>query len=132
MSVWFLTGASRGLGLEIARQLLERGESVAATARDPRAVAAALPGHGDRLAALALDVTDPRQAAGAVEAALDRFGRNDVLVNHAGPGPLRAGAALRRAPSPTAHGRRWGETRPAVLPVSSPITRTSWSGPPGG
>jgi NAD(P)-dependent dehydrogenase (short-subunit alcohol dehydrogenase family) len=90
MSVWFLTGASRGLGLEIARQLLERGESVAATARDPRAVAAALPGHGDRLAALALDVTDARQASGAVEAALDRFGRIDVLVNNAGRGLLGA------------------------------------------
>ena len=53
-------------------------------------MAAALTGYGDRLAALALDVTDARQASGAVEAALDRFGRIDVLVNNAGRGLLGA------------------------------------------
>jgi NAD(P)-dependent dehydrogenase (short-subunit alcohol dehydrogenase family) len=90
MAVWFVTGASRGLGLEIARQALERGDCVVATARDPRRAGAALPGFGERLLPAALDVTDPAQAARAVETALARFGRIDVLVNNAGYGLLGA------------------------------------------
>ncbi|MFE9722820.1 oxidoreductase [Streptomyces sp. NPDC005794] len=90
MTTWFITGASRGFGLEISRQALERGDSVVATARDPEAVREALPGHGDRLLALALDVTDEAQAHDAAASAVDAFGTIDVLVNNAGRGLLAA------------------------------------------
>jgi NADP-dependent 3-hydroxy acid dehydrogenase YdfG len=86
MNVWLITGASRGFGREIARQALDRGDAVVATARQPDRVAEALPGYGDRLLAAALDVTDPDQAATAVQAAQRRFGRIDILVNNAGRG----------------------------------------------
>ncbi|WHT20531.1 oxidoreductase [Crossiella sp. CA-258035] len=88
MTTWFITGASRGFGLEIARQALDRGDSVIATARDPKAVLAALPGHGERLLAVPLDVTDEAAAARAVADGVARFGRIDVLVNNAGRGLL--------------------------------------------
>ncbi|MEU1535103.1 oxidoreductase [Streptomyces fagopyri] len=89
-TTWFITGASRGLGLDIARQALEAGDDVVATARNPRAVRDALADHGDRLLALALDVDDPAQAEAAAAAALSRFGRVDVLVNNAGRGLVGA------------------------------------------
>ncbi|MFI9542820.1 oxidoreductase [Streptomyces sp. NPDC052016] len=90
MTVWFITGASRGFGREIARQALERGDKVVATARRPEEVERALAGHGDRLLAVPLDVTDEAQAASAVRAATDAFGEIDVLVNNAGRGVLGA------------------------------------------
>lgn len=90
MRTWFITGASRGFGLEIARQALERGDRVVATARDPKAVLDALPGNGDALLALALDVNAADQAEAAVAAAVERFGRIDVLVNNAGRGLVGA------------------------------------------
>ena len=90
MSVWFVTGASRGFGLLIAKEALSRGDSVVATARDPQAVLDALPDAGDRLLAVALDVANSAQIAEAVDAAIDRFGRIDVLVNNAGRGLVGA------------------------------------------
>ncbi|MFF3763082.1 oxidoreductase [Streptomyces sp. NPDC001922] len=90
MTIWFITGASRGFGLEIARQALAQGDRVVATARDPRAVDAALPGNSGRLLTLPLDVTDTGRAAEAVATAVDRFGGIDVLVNNAGRGLLGA------------------------------------------
>jgi NAD(P)-dependent dehydrogenase (short-subunit alcohol dehydrogenase family) len=63
MNVWLITGAGRGLGREIARQALDRGDSVVATARRPEQVTEALPGYGDRLLAVPLDLTDPDQPA---------------------------------------------------------------------
>lgn len=90
MTVWFITGASRGFGIEIAREALSRGDSVVATARDPHAVSASLPGYGDRLLAVPLDVSDPEQISAAVDAAVRRFGRIDVLVNNAGRGLVGA------------------------------------------
>ncbi|WP_024443356.1 MULTISPECIES: oxidoreductase [unclassified Mycobacterium] len=89
MSVWFITGASRGFGLQIARDLLDRGHQVVATARDAATVTEAL-GENDNVLAVALDVTDETQARQAVQAAVDRFGRIDVLINNAGRGLLGA------------------------------------------
>lgn len=90
MTTWFITGASRGLGLEIARQALDRGDNVVATARTPQTLKEALSDHGDRLLAIALDVTDEEQAHTAVAAAGEAFGSIDVLVNNAGRGLLGA------------------------------------------
>ncbi|MEU2618160.1 oxidoreductase [Streptomyces sp. NPDC007157] len=90
MSTWFITGAARGFGLEIARQALERGDKVVATARNPKAVQDALSQYGDSLLAVALDVTDEAQARAAVEEAVQKFGTIDVLINNAGRGLLGA------------------------------------------
>jgi NAD(P)-dependent dehydrogenase (short-subunit alcohol dehydrogenase family) len=89
MSVWFVTGASRGLGAAITREALARGHQVAATARDVDAVRRAFPDAPDALA-LAVDVTDQQQIDAAVEATVERFGRIDVLVNNAGRGQVGA------------------------------------------
>ncbi|GJI96205.1 short-chain dehydrogenase/reductase [Duganella caerulea] len=87
--VWFITGASRGFGVLTAQQALARGDFVVATARDPRTVTAAL-GEHPNLLALRLDVRLEAQAVTAVQQALARFGRIDVLVNNAGYGLLGA------------------------------------------
>ncbi|GAA2657391.1 oxidoreductase [Nonomuraea recticatena] len=90
MTTLFITGASRGFGLEIVRQALEHGDNVVATARDPQAIEKQLPGYADRLLAVKLDVTDESQARAAATAAVERFGGIDVLVNNAGRGLLGA------------------------------------------
>ncbi|HEY1698441.1 MAG TPA: SDR family NAD(P)-dependent oxidoreductase [Trebonia sp.] len=90
MSIWFITGASRGLGAEMTRAALARGHQVVATARDAGQVRAAFPDAGDALLPVALDVTDPAQVDAAVRAATGRFGRIDVLINNAGRGLLSA------------------------------------------
>jgi NAD(P)-dependent dehydrogenase (short-subunit alcohol dehydrogenase family) len=81
--VWFVTGAGRGLGVDIAQQALAAGHAVVATGRNPEAVVQAIGSH-ENLLAVALDITDPEQAIAAAQAAVDRFGRIDVLVNNAG------------------------------------------------
>ena len=81
--VWLITGAGRGLGVDIAKAALAAGHAVVATGRDPEKVAAALGKH-DNLLAVKLDVTRPEDAHAAVDAAVGRFGRIDVLVNNAG------------------------------------------------
>jgi NAD(P)-dependent dehydrogenase (short-subunit alcohol dehydrogenase family) len=90
MTVWFITGCSTGLGRALAEAVLERGDSAAVTARDPRTVADLVAAHGDRALALPLDVTDKAQIADAVKRAEAAFGRIDVLVNNAGYGYLAA------------------------------------------
>jgi NAD(P)-dependent dehydrogenase (short-subunit alcohol dehydrogenase family) len=90
VQVWFITGASRGFGLEIARRALAEGNAVVGTARNPQAVRDALAGDADRVLALPLDITDEQQVQRGVAAAVERFGRIDVLVNNAGRGLLGA------------------------------------------
>jgi NAD(P)-dependent dehydrogenase (short-subunit alcohol dehydrogenase family) len=81
--VWFITGAGRGMGVDIAKAALAVGNSVVATARDPEAVWQAV-GEADDLLPFNLDVTSLADAEAAVQAAVERFGRIDVLVNNAG------------------------------------------------
>ena len=79
---WFITGASRGMGVEFARAALAAGHSVVASGRDSERVSKAL-GESNNLLAVKLDVTSRADAEAAVVAAVDRFGRIDVLVNNA-------------------------------------------------
>jgi NAD(P)-dependent dehydrogenase (short-subunit alcohol dehydrogenase family) len=81
--VWFITGAGRGLGVDIAKAALAAGHAVAGTARNAQSVTRALGDHDDLLT-VDLDVTDPAAAQAAVAATVERFGRLDVVVNNAG------------------------------------------------
>ena len=83
---WFITGASRGFGRDWTIAALERGDSVAATARDTSTLDDLVARFGDRLAPLKLDVTDRPAVFAAVAEAHRRFGRLDVVVNNAGYG----------------------------------------------
>ena len=80
---WFITGAGRGMGVEFAKAVLAAGDAVVATGRDTGAVIDAV-GEADDLLVVKLDITSRTDAEAAVQAALDRFGRIDVLVNNAG------------------------------------------------
>ena len=84
--VWLITGCSTGFGRELARAVLDRGERVVVTARDPATVQDVVAGRGDAAIALRLDVTKPDEIAAAVRTAEATFGRIDVLVNNAGIG----------------------------------------------
>ena len=90
-ATWFVTGASRGLGLQLVHQLLERGDHVTATTRSAQRLNTALAGTDTtRLLALEVDLADERAVAAAVRATTERFGRLDVVVNNAGYGFLAA------------------------------------------
>lgn len=90
-ATWFVTGASRGLGLELVTLLLERGENVAATSRSADRLTAALADTDtSRLLPLTVDLADPEQVTSAIAATRDRFGGLDVVVNNAGYGYLAA------------------------------------------
>lgn len=80
--VWFITGAGRGLGVDIAKAALATGNAVVATGRDTDAVSKAI-GEAEDLTVVQLDVTNPPDAEAAVKAAVDRFGHINVLVNNA-------------------------------------------------
>jgi NAD(P)-dependent dehydrogenase (short-subunit alcohol dehydrogenase family) len=81
---WIITGTTRGLGRSIAAAALADGHNVVAAVRDPARMADLAAAHPDRFAAVAYDATDSSAATGLVQAALERFGRIDVLVNNAG------------------------------------------------
>jgi NAD(P)-dependent dehydrogenase (short-subunit alcohol dehydrogenase family) len=80
--VYFITGAGRGMGVDFAREALAAGHRVVATGRRSGAVAKAL-GAADNLLVVQLDITNPAEAAAAVQAAVERFSRIDVLINNA-------------------------------------------------
>ena len=84
--VWFITGASRGFGRQWAIAALERGDKVAATARDTDTVADLVEIYGDAILPIELDVTDRAADFAAVARAHDHFGRLDIIVNNAGYG----------------------------------------------
>jgi NAD(P)-dependent dehydrogenase (short-subunit alcohol dehydrogenase family) len=88
--VWFVTGASRGFGLEIVKEALGYGDLVVATVRNSPELLASKLGNPDNLSAVVLDVTNEQQANEAAGQAIKRFGRIDVLVNNAGFGLLSA------------------------------------------
>jgi len=81
--IWFITGATRGMGVDFAKAALATGHAVVGTGRDPDAVAKAV-GESDDLLVVKLDVTSRTDAEAAVRAAVNRFGRIDVLINNAG------------------------------------------------
>jgi NAD(P)-dependent dehydrogenase (short-subunit alcohol dehydrogenase family) len=82
--VWFITGSSRGFGRALVQAVLDAGDLVVATARRPEQLAEFTQQYGDRVLPLALDVTDEAAVRDAVSAAVERFGRLDVVVNNAG------------------------------------------------
>jgi NAD(P)-dependent dehydrogenase (short-subunit alcohol dehydrogenase family) len=125
--IWLITGAGRGMGVDIAKAALAAGHAVVATGRNAEKVNAAVGTHDDLLV-VELDVTDPAAADAAVQATVDRFGRIDVLVNNAGnfnagffeelrPEEFRAQIET----TPVRSGQRHscgtsGDARPAVRP----------------
>src|ERR1700750_2223733 len=84
--VWLITGSSRGLGRAFAQAALDAGHRVVATARNPLQLSDLVSNYGDRVRALALDVTSEAQARHAIDTAIETFGGLDVLVNNAGYG----------------------------------------------
>src|ERR1044071_5321391 len=81
--VWFITGAGRGMGVDIAKAALAAGNAVVATGRNTDTVAKAV-GQAEDLLVVKVDFTAPARVQAAVDAATERFGRIDVLVNNAG------------------------------------------------
>ncbi|MBW4685878.1 MAG: SDR family NAD(P)-dependent oxidoreductase [Komarekiella atlantica HA4396-MV6] len=82
--IWFITGTSSGLGRALAETVLERGETVVLTARNPQQIEDLAASFPNQTLALQLDVTKPEEVREAVKQAIAKFGRIDVLVNNAG------------------------------------------------
>jgi NAD(P)-dependent dehydrogenase (short-subunit alcohol dehydrogenase family) len=81
---WLVTGSSRGLGRALSTAVLEAGDTLVATARDPRQLSGLSERFGERVRTMTLDVTDGAAVEAAVQGAIDTFGRLDVVVNNAG------------------------------------------------
>ena len=103
--IWFVTGSSRGFGRALVSAALDGGDFVVATARRPEQLADLVERYGDRVLPVALDVTSGAAAQAAIEAAVGRFGRIDVLVNNAGYANI-AQSRLRRKRTSVASSRR--------------------------
>lgn len=88
--VWLITGCSTGFGRVLAEQVLEKGEKLVATARNPQQLEPLIANHPARALAVQLDVTNPEQVKAAIEQAIAKFRRIDVLVNNAGYGLIGA------------------------------------------
>jgi len=86
--VWLITGSSRGLGRALAEAVLAAGHKLVATARNPAQLADLVQRYGNQVRAVALDVTNESAAGDAIKAAIEAFGRLDVLVNNAGFGDV--------------------------------------------
>src|SRR5260370_18616445 len=86
--VWLITGSSRGFGRSLAEAVLAHGDCLVATARNPEQLSDLVTRYGDTVRAVALDVINPEQAHAAAAAAMDAFGRLDVVVNNAGYGNM--------------------------------------------
>ncbi|KLT64262.1 SDR family NAD(P)-dependent oxidoreductase [Pedobacter sp. BMA] len=84
--VWFITGASKGLGLSLVNQLLKAGQAVAATSRNLPDLASAVNADSNQFLPLAVDLADEASVEQAINAAVARFGRIDVVINNAGYG----------------------------------------------
>jgi len=87
-NTWLITGSSRGFGRALAEAVLDAGDNLVATARDPSALEGIGQGRPGTVLTVPLDVTDEMQAEAAVASAVDRFGELDVLVNNAGYGDV--------------------------------------------
>jgi len=85
MKVWYITGASKGMGLSLVKQLLAKGNSVVATSRSVTAFEG-LTGNGDRFLPLEVDLKSEQSISASVKQAIEKFGRLDVVVNNAGYG----------------------------------------------
>lgn len=88
--VWLITGCSTGFGLELAKQVIARGDRLVATARDKSRLASLVAGHEATTLALDLDVTSADQIKASTQAAVEHFGQIDLLVNNAGYGYMSA------------------------------------------
>src|SRR5690348_13747017 len=91
---WFITGASSGLGREMAQRLLARGDRVVGTVRRQSALADLQQAHGENLSTTILDVTDTAGLRAAIDDAFERMGRIDVVVSNAGYGLFGAAEEL--------------------------------------
>ncbi|MCZ4223664.1 oxidoreductase [Pedobacter rhodius] len=92
--VWFITGSSRGLGRSLTEAVLAKRDGVAATARNTSALKDLVKKYSEQILPITLDVTDYKQVHSAVDAAIDHFGKIDVLVNNAGFGIVGAAEAF--------------------------------------
>ena len=86
--IWLVTGSASGLGRNIAEAVLESGDRLVATARDPRRLEDLAQKYGDRVRTVSLDVVNEAAAHAAVRTAVEAFGRLDVVVNNAGYGDI--------------------------------------------
>jgi NAD(P)-dependent dehydrogenase (short-subunit alcohol dehydrogenase family) len=99
---WFVTGSSRGLGRKLVEAILAAGDKVIATARKPEELKDLSATYGNSIRAVKLDVTSPADVEKAVAAAVEAFGRIDVLINNAGYGSW---ARSRKCPPMNSRGR---------------------------
>jgi NAD(P)-dependent dehydrogenase (short-subunit alcohol dehydrogenase family) len=125
--IWFITGTSRGFGREWAIAALERGDAVAATARDTASLDDLVERFGDALLPVRLDVTDRPAAFAAVARAHERFGRLDIVINNAGYGQFGmieelSEAELREQIETNLFGALW------ITQAALPIMRAQGSG----